>query len=93
MMVNYYPWKVQDLGNWLRLEIATGKSLQDLAEGLQIPRHILNEWLSVSSPFTWSTITQDQIEGIAYYRGWSFRKTLEWLGVGSAHLEELSKIH
>ena len=93
MMISYYPWKVQDLGNWLRLEIAAEKSLQELANDLKIPRHILEEWLSVSSPFTWSTITQEQIEGIAYYRGWSFRRTLEWLGIGSVQMEELSKVY
>ncbi|MGF1524039.1 MAG: hypothetical protein ACFBSF_17110 [Leptolyngbyaceae cyanobacterium] len=91
-MVDYYPWKILTLVTWLKSHAPTQRELQKLAKDLEIPEHILNDWLRVSSPLAWSTITRRQIQLIARYRGWSFDKTQEWLGISSEHLAELSKI-
>lgn len=91
-MVDYYPWKILTLVNWLKSQASTQNDLQKLAEELDIPRSVLDDWLRVSSPLAWSTITPQQIHLIARYRSWSFDQTREWLGISSEHLAQLSKI-
>ena len=89
-MVDYYPWKILTLMNWLKSQASTERELQELANELEIPRYVLNDWLRVSAPLAWSTITPEQIQLIARYRGWSFDKTRDWLGISSEHLAELN---
>lgn len=85
MPTNYYPWKMKVLAEWLMLEMSTGKSPQDLAETLHSSQHLIHQWLMLPA----APIGLEHIRAIAHYRGWSFDKTVRWLGIGLAHLEEL----
>lgn len=85
MPTNYYPWKMKVLAEWLMLEMSTGKSPQDLAETLHSSPHLIHQWLMLPA----APIGFEHIQAIAHYRGWSFDKTVRWLGIGLAHLEEL----
>ncbi|MBE9159077.1 hypothetical protein IQ265_19885 [Nodosilinea sp. LEGE 06152] len=85
MSTTYYPWNVQALVDWLKLELAERGSLQHLAAALQVPPQVLNGWFKGVTP----TITLQQIRHIAQYRGWSVQQTLRWLKLRSTHIEEL----
>ena len=92
MKIAHYPWNVQVLADWLKAEISTGKSLLELANALRISQKILLKWLTLPAPL----ITLEQIQAIARYQNWDFDGTVQWLGIGLVHLEELreySKIH
>ena len=92
MKIAHYPWNVQLLADWLKAEISTGKSLLELANALRISQKILLKWLTLPAPL----ITLEQIQAIARYQNWDFDGTVQWLGIGLVHLEELreySKIH
>ena len=85
MKIAHYPWNVQALADWLKAEISTGKSLQELANALCISQEILLKWLTLPAPL----ITLEQIQAIARYHSWDFDVTVKWLGIGLVHLEEL----
>ncbi|MEL6381433.1 MAG: hypothetical protein AAFQ89_02965 [Cyanobacteria bacterium J06626_18] len=91
-MFNYYPWNTRALADWLELEMTTGRSLDELAEDLRVPRKLLREWLRTASPSIWSTITLDQVQSIAHYRDWSLDEVAAWLDIGTAHLIELKEM-
>ncbi|HEY9878248.1 MAG TPA: hypothetical protein V6D29_07315 [Leptolyngbyaceae cyanobacterium] len=86
MSRNYYPWKVQVLIDWLKLELATHKD-STLASNLPVPLDMLDNWLVNPSP----DITLQQLQAIAHYRGQTLEQTAEWLEIKSAHLEELTR--
>jgi len=86
-MVNYSPWHIQKLVDWLRLELSVGKSSQELAENLCVSQDLLDDWLTLPLP----NITLDNIRSIAHYRGWSVDRTAQWLGISSNHLAELKQ--
>lgn len=88
-MANYYPWNTQTFIAWVKAELSKGEDPQDLAKNLRIPVPVFSEWLLQSSPSAVSPITLEQIHAVARLRGWKLDKTLEWLGIGSAHLAEL----
>ncbi|MEM9004549.1 MAG: hypothetical protein AAGE59_13630 [Cyanobacteria bacterium P01_F01_bin.86] len=90
-MVDYYPWNVQALATWLKSEIAAGKKRPELAEALQIPEHILKQWLLASSSAAWSSITSKQLQSIARYRNMKLVEIVRWLDICPAHLENLKK--
>ncbi len=85
MRTTYYPWNVQVLTDWLKLEITYQGNLKDLAAALKVPPHVLNNWLKDQMP----TISLPQVRNIAQYRSWSVRQTLDWLELKPAHVEEL----
>jgi hypothetical protein len=85
MITNYYPWNVQTLATWLRLELRTYRSPRALAVTLQVPSSSLRAWLSSPLP----TITLSDLRSIAEYRRWSLQQTMGWLELKPAHMEEL----
>ncbi|MBD2111254.1 MULTISPECIES: hypothetical protein [Cyanophyceae] len=85
MSTAYYPWNVQVLVEWLRLELRHHGSSRDLSTALQVPSHTLSHWLQSSLP----TVTLQDIRCIAQYRGWSVRQTLRWLELQPAHVDAL----
>lgn len=87
IVTSYYPWNTQALSDWIRFELSTGKTPMQLANGLQIPQYVLREWRTLPA----ASITLEQIQLIACYRGWDFQRTIKWLGIRPAHLEELMK--
>ena len=85
MGTSYYPWNVQVLASWLRLELTNHPSPRALANVLQIPSHSLRAWLSHGTP----SITLAEIRAIAHYRRWTMQQTIAWLALKPAHVEEL----
>ena len=90
-MLNYYPWNTKALSDWLKSEISLGKDISYLSQTLSIPERTLKEWLASSSSCSWSIITLEQIQLIAFYRDWSLDRVLRWLDICSAHLKELEE--
>ena len=86
-MRNYYLWNAQLLADWLTVEISAGKSLRELADNLEISQDSLIQWLTRTVP----AIRIEHIQSIAHYRNWSFERTVQWLGICSAHLAELKE--
>ena len=84
-MTNYYLWNVEALSDWIKFEISIGKEPSQLANDLDVSRHILREWQIRQS----MNITLEQIEAIARCRGWGFDRTIDWLEICPEHLEEL----
>lgn len=87
MSRNYYPWKVQVLIDWLKLELATSKNVTSPTDGLPVPLDMLDDWMVNPSP----DITLQQIQAIARYQGQSLEQTTQWLGIKPAHLEALTQ--
>lgn len=85
IVTSYYPWNTRALSDWIKSQLSTGKTLVELSNSLQIPQYILREWRVLPSV----NITLGQVQTIARYRNWSFDRTVEWLGIRPAHLEEL----
>lgn len=85
MTTSYYPWNVQVLINWLKLELSAQGNLRGLATTLQVPIPVLMSWFKGAMP----PINLQHIRGIAQHRGWSLQQTLIWLEIKPAHLEEL----
>ena len=85
MRTDYYPWNVQVLIAWLKLELTCRDSLRDLAAALKVPHQVLNSWFKDVMP----AISLQHIRNIAEYRNWSMQRTLDWLDIKPAHLEEL----
>lgn len=85
MSTAYYPWNVQILVKWLKLELLYHGSLRDLSIALQVAPYTLSRWFTGS----WPAITLQDIRGIAQYRGWSMHQTLHWLELNPAHVDAL----
>jgi hypothetical protein len=85
MITNYYPWNVQVLASWLRLELTVHRSPRALAMAMQVSSSSIRAWLSSPVP----TITLAEICAIAQYHSWSLQQTIDWLGLQSAHVESL----
>lgn len=84
-VVNYYPWRIHVLADWIDLELSRWRTIDELAKNLRVPRYVLQNWQKFLSP----CITLEQIQAIANYRVWSFERTVRWLDICSAHLEDL----
>ncbi|MGB3136839.1 MAG: hypothetical protein WBG38_07860 [Nodosilinea sp.] len=85
MRTTYYPWNVDILVSWLKLELTCSGSFRDIADALQIPPHILSGWLRGSMP----AIGLSEVLAISQYRSWSLHQTLRWLELKPAHIEEI----
>jgi hypothetical protein len=85
MSTSYYPWNVQALVSWLKLELSYHDNMQSLAVALQLPISVINAWFRGELP----TITLQQVRHIAQYRRWSVGQTLQWLELKPAHVDEL----
>ncbi|TVQ08189.1 MAG: hypothetical protein EA368_12310 [Leptolyngbya sp. DLM2.Bin27] len=85
MSTAYYPWNVENLAGWLKLELTYHGSMQALAAALQLPTHVVRAWFQSALP----TITLHQVRHIAQYRRWSVQQTLQWLELKPAHVDEL----
>ncbi|WP_017299219.1 hypothetical protein [Nodosilinea nodulosa] len=83
-MQNYYPWNTSALLEWLKQEL-NHHGKQALGAKLNIPRYVIQSWLSEPSP----TITLSQIRAIAQYKGWNLTQIIDWLQLQPAHIQEL----
>jgi hypothetical protein len=85
MSTTYYPWNVQTLVSWLKLELSYHSDMRSLAAALQLPVPVIRDWFRGGVP----TITLQQVRHIAHYRRWSVCQTLQWLELKPAHIDEL----
>lgn len=85
MQLNYYPWKITALMDWLNDEISAQGSIQILSKQLSIPPQTLSQWLRGLNDH----ITFSHIQSIARYKGWSIQATADWLEIKPAHWQEL----
>lgn len=93
-MTTYYPWKVGTLKAWLNSEMCRKRAVPGLADDLGVSA--LATDLKIQDRYLWGwltgsleLITLEQLQRIARYRGLSIYETVQWLGICSAHLEDL----
>lgn len=87
--MNHYPWNVQVLVDWLKLELTYQPDLRTLATKLSIPSPVLGQWLTSATP----VITLVQLRAVAHYRGLSLEETIQWLDLKPAHVADLIAQH
>jgi hypothetical protein len=87
MKIDYYPWNVQALVDWLSAEGALYTNPGEFAAALGISRVTLRRWKGSHLP----DITLEEIYSLARYRRCSLEATIQWLGITPMHLDLLVK--
>lgn len=85
MAIDFYPWNVRALVEWLQLEMSYHPNRQDLAEKLDLPYSVLRHWLTSANP----TLELNHLHAISHYRRQSLTSTIAWLELKPAHVEAL----
>lgn len=85
MKIDYYPWKVKTLVDWINTEKLNYKSPSEFAKAIGISLEVLLSWTISHEPI----ITLEQLYLLANYRKWTLAEVLSWLNIASTHLDYL----